>query len=37
MEYIVQKVVGYDKENKLDVMRDHIDSIIAQIPEHEHE
>ena len=33
MEYIVQQVVGYDKDNKLDVMRDHIDNIIVQLPE----
>jgi len=33
MEYIVKQVVGYDKDTKLDVMRYHIDSIIAQLPD----
>ena len=33
MEYIVQQIVGYDKENKLEVMQSHIDSIIEQLPE----
>ena len=35
MEYIVKQVVGYDKDTKLDVMREHIDNIIAQLPEEE--
>jgi len=33
MEYIVKQVIGHDKGNKLDVMRNHIDNIIAQLPE----
>lgn len=33
MEYIVNQIVGYTKENKLEVMQNHIDSIIAQLPE----
>ena len=31
MEYIVNAVVGYDKENKLEVMQGFVDSIIQQI------
>ena len=33
MEYIVQKIVGFDKEDKLEVMQNFIDSIIGQLPE----
>ena len=32
MEYIVQQIVGYDKDNKLEVMQGHIDHIIDQLP-----
>jgi hypothetical protein len=32
MEYIVKQIVGYDKENKLQVMQDHIDGIMAHLP-----
>ena len=31
MEYIVNAVLGYDKENKLEVMQGFVDSIIQQI------
>lgn len=33
MQYIVNQIVGYTKEDKLEVMQNHIDSIIAQLPE----
>lgn len=32
MEYIVQQIVGFDKENKLEVIQEHISSIIEQLP-----
>jgi hypothetical protein len=32
MEYIVNLVVGFTKEDKVAVMQNHIDSIIGQIP-----
>ena len=32
MEYIVQQIVGYDKDNKLEVMQGHIDHTIDQLP-----
>ncbi len=32
MEYLVQQLVGFTKENKLDVMQSHIDMLIAQMP-----
>jgi len=31
LEYIVKEIVGYTKENKLEVMRDHIDFLVHQL------
>lgn len=32
MEYIVEKLVGFTKEDKLSVMQSHIDMLMAQMP-----
>ena len=31
IEYIVQQVVGYSKENKLAVMQEHMDYLVSQL------
>lgn len=31
MEYLVQQLVGYTKENKLEAMQHHIDGLVSQL------
>jgi hypothetical protein len=31
MEYITSEVVGYTKENKLEIMQEHIDYLVNQL------
>jgi mannose/fructose/N-acetylgalactosamine-specific phosphotransferase system component IID len=33
LEHIVKEIVGYTKENKLEVMRQHVDQLIDQLPD----
>lgn len=33
MEYLVQQLVGYNEENKLEVMQGHIDALASHLPQ----